>query len=375
MKINKNYIGDFQKICLEEFRDEFEFLYQKHFLEAKDNKGSPYPAELHEQLDDYHTYVILSNIMEDMMTLDTLVSNPLDYFLETQDIPPLERDYFTALRHSVMSYYKVLDVTLGESIMVQDLLRDTPPQLVLEESGSQSAKKGMILAARVISVNDLFYFTGCLMPYMNEQSVFLAKGTLKLAMQDKQFLTDHQFNKNTPVNIIKTEILKNMVATFSWMYLDKVFAEMKNPTPTILSNQDGELLMNCHTAFVFHPKNRQMIINRLDDHPNLVCTDDDRSWCWIGDKVDDIEAEAKKVKVNEKASLAHLVYLIGPEGEKYISRGDLALKKKELVLETLSKERNSEGELMVNELLGELVTYKGTTFKSIEASRKSKVKA
>lgn len=371
MKINKEYIGNFQKLCLEEFREDFYFFYRKHFFEVRDYRNRPYPEKLYEQLDPYHKDVIISNVIEDLMTIDTLTLNPLDYFLKTQkDVPQLERDYFTALRHSVMSYYKVLEVTPGELVVVQDLLRDTPPLTVLEESGTRSMKKGMILGSRVISVRGLLYFTGVLMPHINEHSVYLAQGTLKLALTNKEFLTDHYFDKNTPVNTIKTEVLKSMVATFSWMYLDKVFAEMKNPTPTIFSNQDGELLVSCHTAFVFHAKNRQMIINQLDGHPNLVCTDDDRKWCWIGDKVDDIEGEAKKVKVNEKASLAHLVYLIGPEGEKYISRGDLVLKKKELVLETLSKERNSEGELMINEFLEELVTYKGTIFESIDEARK-----
>lgn len=322
-------------------------------------------------MDDYHKDVIISNVYEDLMTQDLLDQNPLDQFLQTQKrLPSKERAYFMALRHSVMSYYTVLDVNPGESVIVQDILRELSPQTVLEESGTRAMKKGMIFGARVICVNDQFYFTGSLMPDIDERSVFLAKETIDFSLKNKAFLKDNNFTKNTPIQTIKEEILKMMPATFSWMYLDTVFERMSNPEETILSNNDGELIVTCHTAFTINPQNRHMIIDRLNKHPNLICIIDDRKWCWVGDEVNDIEEEAKNVKIHDNASLAHLIFLIGPDGEHYLSKGDIYLKKKELVLETLSKERNSEGELMIEALLGNLATYKGSTFKKINKGAK-----
>ena len=54
MKINKKYIGKFQKLCLEKFEDDFDFFYRKHFFEVRDYHNRPYSEKLYEQLDQYH---------------------------------------------------------------------------------------------------------------------------------------------------------------------------------------------------------------------------------------------------------------------------------------------------------------------------------
>lgn len=359
-------ISKFQNWLSVNFKEDFEFFLSKHYYGSNDEDGKPYDQNLYDKLNDYNKNVIISNALEDFMSQDFTNVNPVELFLEQHpDISMPHREYLLALRHSELSYYEVVDVNRGVSITVQDLLRDMPPQLILEVSGSQNVINGSIIGSRVIKLGDDFYFTGTIIPEVEEHTVSMAQMGVIYFFQNKKYLKDNGFTNKTPKDEIIKSVLKQMPATFTWSYIDTVFKFIKKGKKRVLSDSDGNILIFCSTSFVYNPKNRQAIIDRLNTYPDLACTEDDSSWCWMGKSVKDIEKEAKKIKVNPAASHAHLVIFKRPGEEDRISRGDIGLKKKELVLNTVSKERNSDGELMIKDVLGDLVTYKGTKFENM----------
>jgi hypothetical protein len=78
--------------------------------------------------------------------------NAIDVFLATRHkLRPEQVHELTSLRWSFLSLYKILDIDLGKSMTVQDIVLQGKPFVLSEHRGTYAVKKGEVVATRVIT--------------------------------------------------------------------------------------------------------------------------------------------------------------------------------------------------------------------------------
>jgi hypothetical protein len=237
------------------------------------------------------------------------------------------RAWLEALRDSVLSLYKVISVTQGESFTVRDELLGSAPVEVMAESISEELDPGDTVVMRIVQLDSEAF---------PSEGVLSFDAELAAALRDELAAATAFLPGSAGIS---RESLRAAAPLFSKVWLSFVVPELSMEPPQI--NTDGEVIAGQRVRFplasgVTGPR----IAEVLDAVPELQRTSVN-SWDWI--------AAPETAAANEPAALED-----GFEpAPKYL--GDLELEGRDLVLTTNSVERGYRGLALVRSVLGELV--------------------
>ena len=91
--------------------------------------------------------------------------------LETESgikLSEMEQKILEAMKQAYFSLFEVIGVVRGESIQLSDLLSDNQIEL-MDISLSSTTSTGVLLAARIFRIEDIYMTTGVVYPFQSEQ--------------------------------------------------------------------------------------------------------------------------------------------------------------------------------------------------------------
>lgn len=254
----------------------------------------------------------------------------------------LNRAYFAALRDTPVSLYEVSDVQPGTSMVLRDLLGDSEPITVHEQSATRSLTQWARIAVRVVAEDDHHVISGALLPFSAEAADLLFAGlrdALRLKKRDVLRLTRDQLLSCAPI------------FTSAWLFTE--LPRVLIPTQPELCNSDGDEMMFHDLHFPLAASVTQKdVAGRLDRVKGLF-PEGPRLWHWL----------AQKKALGSKA--AGGIKLATETGNGTVL-GSLELKGKVLLVSVNSAVRAAKIEAMVLEAAGEFLKPPLTTIRTVE---------
>ncbi len=158
------------------------------------------------------------------------------------------RRYLESLRDSRVSLYEVTGVDPGRGLRLRDMLFGGKAFAVREEAGSRNADPWDRLAARVVSVDGEYYFTGGILPCSHEmlrhalREIDWEVGNLRNDLRKDYRQTHGKSSK--PPRISRREALEMLpmaqILTSVWM--SDCMVQAASPLPPV-ENTDGETVL------------------------------------------------------------------------------------------------------------------------------------
>ena len=88
----------------------------------------------------------------------------------------MEEEILQAMGKAYFSLFEVIGSVVGEYVQLTDLLSDNNEIELVDVSKSTSASKGLMLATRILEIQDIFMTTGAGYPFQAEQKDILISG-------------------------------------------------------------------------------------------------------------------------------------------------------------------------------------------------------
>lgn len=256
-------------------------------------------------------------------------------------IPRDERKILDELRSKPFSIYEVLEVDLGESLIIQDILRNSGEIKIYEKMGTQFIKPFDFIAVKVIDDGDRKTFTGSITKIGSQEAK-------RIQMEIKN-LSQYYTNKN--INQFLTDYTLEMLVCGA--------AYMLSPTKYVTYEGDEFKPVD----ITFKVKNRKKLIKILDYHDELYIAAEEPNnpfWNWAVYK-----ENLEKKEINEENCVSAFTFL-GEETD-LIVLGNIELIDNELYCTTLSQPRTKKLIELLQDCLGDLIDkpiIKSTPFKS-----------
>ena len=180
--------------------------------------------------------------------------NAIDVFLATRHkLRPEQVHELTSLRWSFLSLYKILDIDLGKSMTVQDIILQGKPFVVSEHRGTYAMKKGGIVAARVITTSSgQSIFTGEIFHAPNQGFEPLAM--MLKTLSDACFKVCKQQIKAKDIPFLSDDALTQSVRAvwakeITTMILCDAFQMTENPSVRTFVNVHGHAVRLCTLTY------------------------------------------------------------------------------------------------------------------------------
>lgn len=308
--------------------------------------------ELIQELEDHgYGHLLFGLMFEDFVSrrLPPDDSNVIDDYLKRrgwrESVPG--RRYLQQLRNSVLSLYEIVEVSPGHHCDLRDLVREGKTMRVHEHMGTQNMVKWDQIAARVLSKNGKYSFSGGILPYPREAAQNLLK---MLARSQKRFNKElSQTVGNETADKALAEInpddqfLQGAVPAFTSIWLMHIMEQLRAPPPEMV-NRDSEALMFTETRFPFLEEQFDEIGNRLDDSPEWERDiPGEHRWIWLQDPQPVIDKRKHGIALETFQG-----------GQRPIS-GSLELASTALTFTTNSIERSQRGQEVLETLLHGLI--------------------
>ncbi|HMK90922.1 MAG TPA: hypothetical protein VK446_14970 [Methylocystis sp.] len=176
-------------------------------------------------------------------------SNFVDDYLKRRgwkESPGTKR-YMTALRHSLMSLYEVVEANPGESFLARDLVRGGDILLVHERSGSNQLKKWDRIGARVVICGGKACMSGGLLVFDRETGDELLR-YLKQAIEHfpkvrQRVKDDLDLDNDDPFLALCSspqDALRFAGAVFTNIWLSKFLDKAFDTRPQRIENSEGD---------------------------------------------------------------------------------------------------------------------------------------
>ena len=199
------------------------------------------------------------------------------------------RSYLKKLRDSVLSLYEVVEVSPGEHCDLRDLVRDRDGEVirVFEKMGTQNLVKWDQLAARVLSKNGRYIFSGGILPFPREAAQSLL-GVLKESQSQFNKELSRAADKATVDKVLSSVnqddvFLQDSCPAFTFIWLMHTLDRLNEPLPELV-NRDGEALLFSETRFPFLAEQGDEITQRLGATTEWERDpSDDYSWIWTSE--------------------------------------------------------------------------------------------
>lgn len=286
--------------------------------------------------------------------------NFIDYFLKhhSKDLTTKEQEYLRALNNSYMSVYKVISVTPGQSVELQDKIEDNAPKIkIVDKVFSKSIEKGKHIAVRVVNCGTTNKYD----KYEISPSVLIIPELIvKDCINNLRSMSDNMFRlfsakavENNSHNklLIKKMRAKDIVESVYLYYANyDEYHEMLD--------YDGNPWNPCIVEFdITKPSNE--IIDALSSIAELKLDEEDKSgntWLWLGKYYKDLRYSKLKSSLpkydKNKSPLYRGDFITNESNEQaYQIFAIIKLRKNKLRIEVDSKQRaNIIQDKVVNEL-------------------------
>lgn len=253
---------------------------------------------------------------------------PIDRLIAARGrtLPPGEVAALLAIKKSRASLFEVEAVQLGSGIDLNDLVTGDRVH-VREISGTAQLKKWDVLFAWVMQCEDHFELTGATLlvprPHLERVRKRLEK-ELARACREQPAVSN-----------------RDLVAAVAWAPIVELRAAIRDFRMPTLKTMDEESLVfgKAHYAV----RDREAVLERLSEMHDLE-PDDENAFVWVN--------RAGNPKMGD-----------GP-----IALGRIVIEEDGLVLETMSRERNTRGRAMLAEQLGSLIVHRADSIEDPEAA-------
>ena len=237
-------------------------------------------------------------------------------------LPPGQRRFLEAMRHTCLRLYEVTDVRPGVSVTLRDLF-DVLPVTVHEKMASRSMVRGDVFAARIVprgaSGQPEIEIGIMNIPALSRRSLVGEVEALR-----REFVQEHPGESDA-------QFFKDIAPLLHMLWM----MDILDPPMPHLRNFDGEDLLWTRTMFAVLDRTR--LVAALAAAEDLEAGDDgDKRWHWMG-----------------------------VSGDKPISLGALHFAADTLVLETNSAGRGERGRRRLEALAGDAIRHRATTHEDV----------
>ena len=294
--------------------------------------------------------MVFGSVFEDFITArfgDEGEKNVIDDYLNRRgwrEKVPAKR-YLEALRDSFLSLYEVVDLDLGHSMTVRDMVLGGDPITVSEKLGSETAARWDRFAGRIVTVNKKNYFTGPLLLFPQDVADELLSGIKGMIKNVKAKLRREAKKHGKPADFkdsdLRETLLRSSARLFTQTWLTDALDRMFAPLPEV-RNTDGHEIVFSEARFPIIGEITKITVG-LDkiaeferDEPNEL------RWTWHG-----LGSPSQRISSGKGLAL-------GSEDESGRTvLGNVEIGKNALVLSTNSKERAAKGQnLLLSHLDG-----------------------
>ena len=154
------------------------------------------------------------------------------------------------LRDRFFSIYEVTKVNPGVSITVKDYFFKTKTVEVLEKSGSTCVQAGELIVAKVIEINDKYFFSGCLLKTNPEFALHIKDKLKENLKAEKISITQFKNYNIIPVDLCLK--IKPLIEVYTFTMFTTALSLI---LPAKLLNNEGEELRMTHINFKMKDKN------------------------------------------------------------------------------------------------------------------------
>ena len=302
--------------------------------------------DLAELLGDTWPLTLWGCAFEDLLgrTYGTEHANVVDLYLDQRGWSEIAeaRTYLARLRQAAPSLYEVSQIVPGTSMVLHDLLADSDPVTVREESATRSLKFWDRIAVRVVEQGDAHVISGALLQFPQEAAEFLLDGprqSLDLKPEQALRLSEDERRRFAPL--------------FANAWLFAQLPRVLDPELPTLTNSSGELLEFHDLRFPFAAGVLQKDVrDRLSGRPYLV-SEGQKAWSWIAPS-----------SANYGGPKGAVAFDTSQGGQTIL--GYLEMQGKALTLSVNSAERAESGRKMLAEALSGLVGQPLTAIRTVD---------
>lgn len=281
--------------------------------------------------------------------------NALDYLIKKRGmfLSAPDKMYLKGLRNSYMSLYEIVEIKLGESLTLRNLIEeDQQPTVVKERQATYSACLWDILGARLITTpNGSFISGGTLI--LERDDANAAKETIQRMTKEMTSAKNMALFKGTtedPLLLIKKMWAKEI--TEKW--LAQRMEEKQAPS---FANYDGDKLQFYTLEFPLKTSTREVVqkLNQLKDLIPQVREDVAHAWFWPHEKKrDKIQNHQKKPNLEQNQHRLD-TQISDEEGNLYRLFAEIRIKGKKLIVDVNSEQRANIVEDFFQEQLPSLI--------------------
>jgi len=261
-----------------------------------------------------------------------------------------EKRFFEAINQSYYSYYSVLEVELEKSLQVKDILLGTT-HILKERQGTHHLKRGDIIFSRLLTLEDQSIFIG--------MAPFAIPALYQNGLLDfRKWLIEENDNTSLTPKDLRDEFDREILDCF----FDIVQSLFNNPGP-LLTNTDGNPIQfsTSHFKLNISPEEalKHLLPLTLENDPEEFLTEAKRDKSGKIKQIEFpwLEEGNKKHKNWNNTVLGHII----------IEQG-------KLILETNSQERTERGQKLLNQYLGDSISFQNTLLETVEQKMKSSSK-
>jgi hypothetical protein len=258
------------------------------------------------------------------------------------EIPNEELSFIEAAIDSHYSFYSVLEVEVGKSLFVKDILLGTTHTLK-ERQGTFLIKRGDIIFSRILTLDD--------------QSIAISMSPYLVPTKYHTDIIDFRdmLIKKNAVKALSSKILRGDDGLLVLTFFLKTLAEVLNPSPPILMNTDEELIVFIKSYFDLSMELEE-VVTRLAP---LSCTME----------LDEILEEAER---DESGKIKRVEFSWGKkDNNKHWDwdntiLGNLEIENGTLVLDVNSRERAERGRALLQKYLGDKIFFQKSVIETQE---------
>ncbi len=258
-----------------------------------------------------------------------------------------EKRFIEAINQSYYSYYSVLEVELGKSLHVKDILLGTTHTLK-EKQGTHHIKRGDIIFSRMLTLDDQSIFIGM-------APIIIPTGYQTGLIDFRKWLIEENDDSPLTPKALRDEFDVELFESF----FDIVQSLFNRPSP-ILTNTDGNLIQFSKTYFKLKISPEEALNYLLP----LTLENDP----------EELLQEAKRDKSGKIKRLEFPWLVEGNQKHKNWNNtilGHIVLEQSKLILETNSQERTELGQKMLKQYLGDSLSFQNTLIETFEQKMKS----
>ncbi|MEN8237140.1 MAG: hypothetical protein ABFQ95_06330 [Pseudomonadota bacterium] len=289
----------------------------------------------------------LSNDYPDPETED--LWNAIDAFIKRcgNALTTDEKKYYQGMRSSYMSLYEVVDIDVGKSLTLRDMMQgNSAPIKVLENKATQHIAKWDVLGVRLVKMGKRYVLAGGLLLLEKDCIDDLIENIKRIDAAVMQRLGTQDDAAYTELMLKKLWV--KLIAEY-WLEFS-----MQPDQETQLFNRDGDNFKLCTMTFPLKAA-ASKVAAKLNSLEKLKIDDEDRHWIWVEEGHPHNDSFEEKEDSDNKKVFVDTKIQAWDGAAVYNLYADFKLKNKQLIVEVNSEQRATIVEFFLKENLGKMI--------------------